>query len=31
MNKYNVRELEEKIKKYKNIKVNEVNIDDINN
>ena len=29
MEKYNIKELEEKIKKYRYIKVNETNIDDV--
>lgn len=29
MGKYNIKELEEKIKKYRYIKVNETNIDDV--
>ena len=29
MNKYNIKQLEDKIKKCKKIKVNEVNIDDV--
>ena len=29
MEKYNIKELEEKLKRYKNIKINETNIDDV--
>ena len=29
MEKYNIKELEEKLKRYKNIKINETNINDV--